>query len=47
MAAFPHVRVIIDGKEQRTNRPTGSEAQKPYYSGKKKTHTLKNQPVVL
>lgn len=46
MAAFPQVRVIIDGKEQRTNRPTGYEAQKPYYSGKKKTHTLKNQVVV-
>jgi hypothetical protein len=46
MTAFPQVRVIIDGKEQRTNRPTGYEAQKPYYSGKKKTHTLKNQVVV-
>jgi hypothetical protein len=45
MAAFPQVRVVIDGKEQRTNRPTGYEAQKPY-SGKKKTHTLKNQVVV-
>jgi hypothetical protein len=46
MAAFPQVRVIIDGKEQRTNRPTGYDAQKPYYSGKKKAHTLKNQVVV-
>jgi len=46
MTAFPQVRVIIDGEEQRTNRPTGYEAQKPYYSGKKKTHTLKNQVVV-
>jgi hypothetical protein len=46
MTAFPQVRVIIDGKEQRTNRPTGYEAQKPYYSGKKKAHTLKNQVVV-
>jgi hypothetical protein len=46
MTAFPQVRVIIDGKEQRTNRPTGYDAQKPYYSGKKKTHTLKNQVVV-
>ena len=36
MAAFPQVRVIIDGKEQRVNRPTGYEAQEPYYSGKKK-----------
>ena len=46
MAAFPHVRVVIDGKEQRTNRPTGYDAQKPYDSGKKKAHTLKNQVVV-
>jgi hypothetical protein len=46
MTAFPQVRVVIDGKEQRTNRPTGYEAQKPYYSGKTKAHTLKNQVVV-
>ena len=45
-AAFPQVRVIIDGKEQRVNRPTGYEAQKPYYSGKKKAHTVKTQVVV-
>lgn len=46
MTAFPEVRVIIDGKEQRVNRPTGYEAQKPYYSGKKKAHTVKTQIVV-
>src|SRR4029078_12595534 len=46
MAAFPQVRVVIDSKEQRVNRPTGYEAQKPYYSGKKKAHTLKAQVVV-
>jgi hypothetical protein len=46
MTAFPEVRVIIDGKEQRVNRPTGYEAQKPYYSGKKKAHTVKTQVVV-
>jgi hypothetical protein len=46
MAAFPQVRVVIDGKEQRINRPQGFEAQKPYYSGKKKAHTLKTQVVV-
>src|SRR5829696_6996582 len=34
MAAFPQVRVVIDSKEQRVNRPTGYDAQKPYYSGK-------------
>lgn len=46
MAAFPTVRILIDGKEQRVNRPTGYEAQKPYYSGKKKCHTVKNQVVI-
>jgi hypothetical protein len=46
MAAFPDVRFIIDAKEQRINKPAGEEAQKPYYSGKKKTHTIKTQFVV-
>lgn len=46
MAAFPQVRVIIDSKEQRVNRPRGADAQKPYYSGKKKAHTVKTQVVV-
>jgi hypothetical protein len=43
MAAFPEVRVIIDAKEQAFHRPAGWEAQKPFYSGKKKRHTVKNQ----
>jgi hypothetical protein len=46
MAAFPQVRVIIDAKEQRINKPQGEERQKPYYSGKKKAHTVKTQVVV-
>jgi hypothetical protein len=46
MAAFPQVRVIIDAKEQRINKPQGEERQKPYYSGKKKAHTIKTQVVV-
>jgi len=54
MAAFPDVRLVIDAKEQRIQRPkntkddSGStrDNQKPYYSGKKKTHTLKNQIAV-
>src|SRR5215218_3563686 len=46
MAAFPQVRVIIDAKEQRINKPQGEEKQKPYYSGKKKAHTIKTQVVV-
>jgi len=46
LAAFPEVRVIIDSKEQRVNRPRGYDAQKPYYSGKRKAHTVKTQVVV-
>lgn len=47
MAAFPAVRLVIDAKEQRVNRPGAShDAQKPYYSGKKRCHTLKTQLAV-
>ena len=46
MAAFPQVRVVIDATEQRVNKPQGEEAQRPYYSGKKKAHTVKTQVVV-
>lgn len=47
MTAFPAVRLVIDRKEQRVQRPqAGYEAQKPYYSGKKKTHTFKCQVAV-
>jgi DDE superfamily endonuclease len=46
MAAFPQVRLIIDAKEQRVNKPQGEQAQRPYYSGKKKAHTIKTQVVV-
>jgi len=46
MAAFPQVRVIIDAKEQRINKPQGEAQQRPYYSGKKKAHTIKTQVVV-
>ncbi|HKZ68673.1 MAG TPA: transposase family protein [Anaerolineales bacterium] len=51
MDAFPAVRLVIDAKEQRIQRPKNPKGedgktldrQKPYYSGKKKAHTLKNQ----
>ena len=50
MDAFPDVVLVIDAKEQRIQRPRSTkgdappfEQQKPYYSGKKKAHTLKNQ----
>lgn len=49
MDAFPDVRLVIDAKEQRVQRPGGSEGhsrQKPFYSGKKKAHTLKTQVAV-
>ena len=49
MTAFPEVRLVIDAKEQRVRRPKNTkdadgrpqDNQKPYYSGKKKAHTLK------
>jgi hypothetical protein len=48
------VRLIIDGKEQRVERPQSKkdkdgnvqDRQKLYYSGKKKTHTIKSQVAV-
>lgn len=51
---FPEVRLIVDSKEQRIERPkptkgddgTPQDPQKPYYSGKKKAHTLKTQVAV-
>jgi transposase len=49
MDAFPDVRVVIDAKEQRIQRPKSSkedDRQKPYYSGKKKCHTLTNEIAV-
>lgn len=38
--------VVIDGTEQHTQRPRGQKRQKPYYSKKRKRHTLKTQIVV-
>jgi hypothetical protein len=54
MTAFPDVRLVIDAKEQRVRRPKNTQDkdghsrdnQKPYYSGKKKAHTVKNQLAV-
>ena len=47
MDAFPAVRLVVDTREQRANRPSGPHGvQKPYYSGKKKCHTLKTQLAV-
>ena len=46
MDAFPQVRLVIDGKELRVRRPEGEGRQRPFYSGKKKAHTVKNQVAV-
>jgi hypothetical protein len=36
----------IDGTERRRQRPSDQEEQKRFYSGKKKTHTVKNNVIV-
>jgi len=54
MDAFPEIALVLDGKEQRIRRPKTKkdeagnpvDTQKPYYSGKKKCHTLKNEIAV-
>jgi hypothetical protein len=54
MDAFPDVRLIIDAREQPVQRPQPGrdnegqveDRQRPYYSGKKKRHTLKTQVAV-
>jgi DDE superfamily endonuclease len=46
MEAFPQVRVVIDSREQKVERPKGYDRQKPFYSGKKKCHTIKAQIAV-
>ena len=37
------LELIVDSTEQRRERPSIYEKQKEFYSGKKKTHTFKNQ----
>ncbi|WP_269321674.1 transposase [Planktothrix paucivesiculata] len=39
--------LIVDSYEQPMQRPIDNEEQKKYYSGKKKTHTFKNQVIVM
>ena len=51
MDAFPDVRLVVDAKEQRVRRPGGADEdghsrQRPFYSGKKRAHTLKTQVAV-
>lgn len=40
------LELIVDSCEQPRQRPKGSEEQKKFYSGKKKSHTWKNQFIV-
>ena len=42
LQACPSLEFIIDGTERRLQRPKNSQMQRDYYSGKKKTHTMKN-----
>ncbi len=46
MEEHPELEVLLDSREQRIRRPTGWQEQRPYYSGKKKAHTLKMQATV-
>ncbi len=39
--------LIVDSYEQPMQRPIDYQAQKKYYSGKQKRHTLKNQLIVM
>jgi len=39
-------KYAIDGTERRRQRPKDKEEQKLFYSGKKKTHTVKNNVIV-
>lgn len=42
LSACPSLEFIIDGTERAINRPKDKDAQKDYYSGKQKQHTVKN-----
>ena len=43
---FPGFIALTDCIEQQIPRPKNKERRKMYYSGKKKRHTIKNQPMV-
>lgn len=45
LTACPSLEFIIDGTERPMNRPKDKADRKTYYSGKKKTHTLKNNVI--
>jgi hypothetical protein len=43
LADLPELSVVIDSFEQKVQRPQARSAADPWYSGKKKTHTIKSQ----
>ena len=45
LTACPNLEFILDGTERPMNRPKDKAARTTYYSGKKKTHTLKNNGI--
>ena len=45
LSACPSLEFIIDGTERPINRPKDKEKQKSHYSGKKKSHTVKNNVI--
>ena len=46
LSSCPSLEFIIDGTERAINRPKDNDQQKKYYSGKKKSHTVKNNIIV-
>lgn len=46
LAQYDTLEFAQDGTERRRQRPTDEQAQREYYSGKKKTHTFKNHLIV-
>ena len=45
LSTCPSLEFILDGTERPINRPKDKEKQKRYYSGKKKSHTVKNNVI--
>jgi hypothetical protein len=45
LAACPELEFMMDGTERRVRRPKKADQQKAKYSGKKKTHTVKNNVI--
>jgi len=46
LKALPELMVVIDSFEQKVQRPRQADERDAWYSGKKKTHTIKSQTAV-